>query len=260
MSLPRLILMSIVASFAAPAAAEEELYDVHGPEMPPGSSYRTEVEASGKGIRDSYSGDGKVLYESKYDVLRKMNAIYTFDKVEGRRITNYRIRYLNDELTYTTYRDDQERVDHKVNPMVGRVVVAERGLEGWTNRLAEGEPGEAEAASLKRVMPPDEEDWFPKKKIRIGATWKVPPAFVARGYVEDRDLAATGEVTSTLLEIRPFEGQLCAVIKTEGPVRGTFTSEGRKATFELKFEETEFRSLRHHKALKLDSRCVTSIR
>jgi hypothetical protein len=102
-------------------------------------------------------------------------------------------------------------------------------------------------------------DSFPREKLKVGASWKVPPAVIAGSFVDETDLKATGEMTAKFIEVRTYEGRPCAVVRTEGRVRGSFKRDGKEATYDLEYEETRFRSLRHHTGLKSEGRCVITI-
>jgi len=257
----RYILIGILIGFLASrsGSAEEPTYDVRGPALKPGFSFRASSEGTAKGMQVSYRSEGMLLHEMKIDVEPKREVEVTIEAADDRKITKLRSRVINDERTFTTMRGDEEHIDLKVDALVGRIVVSEQGKTGWTHRLAEGKPTEAEAESLKDHPSPHGEDYMPKERVKIGATWKVPPELVARLYAGENDLKAKGDVTSKLVEVRPHEGEMCAVIRTDGSVRGTFKREGKEASFELDYEDTEFRSLRHHVALKSESQCLATI-
>jgi len=243
-----------------PAAADDGLYDVRGPAVRPGFAYHVTSNAVAKGVRFTFHSEGVLQSETTGDLDGKRELEITVEAAEDRRLTKIRTRVINEEQTFTTFRDEIENINLKVNPLVGRVVVSERRKAGWTHRLAEGDAGEAEAAELMHRPPPFDDSDLPKGKLKIGASWKIPPEVIARGYADETDLKATGELTSKFIEVRMHAGEPCAVIRTEGPIRGTFTRDGKEASFDLQYKETRYRSLRSHFGLKAESRCVLAIR
>jgi hypothetical protein len=251
-------LLALVASGllgSHPSAADEALYDVRGPAIPPGIVIRSTSKSTCKPMRLTYSFEGVPRSSASFDFRREGELNYVVEAAEDRQVTRARVRIVKNVTTFIMTRGDEEVIDHKVDRLEGREIISELGKNGWTHRLAEGQPTEEEKEALRVQSEFEDENWYPKGKIRIGATWAMPPLHLARAFAPGDEVKVTGDLKTTLVEVRNFEGDPCAVIRTTGPVRGTFRREGQRANLELELETTEFRSLRTYVALRFDIRC-----
>jgi hypothetical protein len=250
-----IVLVASVLLGSPSSVADDELFDVRGPAIRPGIVIRSTSKSSCKPMRLTYTFEGAPRSSSSFEFGREYEVNYVVEAAEDRQVTKARVRIVKNVSTYTTTRGDEEFIDHKVDRLEGREIVSELGKNGWTHRLAEGEPTKEDTEALRAQSEFEDESWYPQGKIRIGASWTMPPNHLARAFAPGDELKVTGDLKARLVEVRNFEGEPCAVIRTTGPVRGTFRKEGERANLELELETTEFRSLRTYVAVKFDIRC-----
>jgi len=162
-----------------------------------------------------------------------------------------RVTYLKKRGLKRTSAGGQEQEEEEVEVAEGKSFILEKKEGKWTGKLEEGEVEEADQESIDKVIKrleqtfnqSNDEHMYGTEPRKVGDSWEVDPTFMPG--MDEVDITG-GKMTMTFLEVKNYEGEPCAVLRTSFAMDGTPEEEMMKgAVVKLTGNGRILRSLNH---------------
>jgi hypothetical protein len=129
----------------------------------------------------------------------------------------------------------------------GQTVISELIEKGkWKHQLVDTKPTEKQKKELdNRIGIENDDDLFPAEKVPVGHEWLVP-AEALRKLFGNAIVDVSGKVKQKFVKVETVEGEECAVIESQGKIKGKMKNEDGEPTIdvEMEIQGTAWRSLR----------------
>ena len=195
----------VLALEKAPLPVKEKFKTSRNMSMP---DAKIELKIAGQNIKGTMSNSAKE------------EAIFDFVSEDEIRVT-----YLKNRSLQKTVMMGPEKEEEKVDASEGRGFLLEKKEGKWVGKLAEGEVEEEDQKEIDKKVKSLEGNFnkqndahiYGTKPRKVGESWDVDPSLMPG--MDDFDIQG-GKMMMTFLEVKDFEGEPCAVLKT------SFTMDG----------------------------------
>lgn len=239
-----LAVLAVLAGSGAPAAGEDEAYDLRGPAPKKGQVYRSKGSITIKDGDLEMTVGGETIKAKQTMVLLGEEE----DKVlavEGRNVTRCQTRVIKDRISTVTDLGGQELKEDEPGDLEGEVLIGDRVGEGkWKFSLVDSKPTDKQRKKLDTREGPESDDpLYPEGKVRVGHTWSSGAEALKRSLGKGlTDLE--GKVDQKFVKVEDVAGEACAVIEMKGKLKGRLKDEDGDLEMAMDFKATTWRSLK----------------
>jgi len=233
--------------FAKPAKAQDDkTFDLRGPAPTKGQVFASTMKLNikdadavlkvmGQTIKLKMSMD--VLGEEEQKVLA----------VDGRNVTKCQSKIIKERADVTVDLGGKDMKMTQPTQLEGEVIISERIAEGkWKHSLVDTKPTDKQKKELDaRNGIENEDDLYPAEKVKVGHTWKVDAKAMTKLFGNSfTDIK--GELKQKFAKIEDVGGEECAVIESNGTMKGKMKDEDGKPTMDVEMElkVTAWRSIK----------------
>lgn len=222
-----------VSLFASPILAQEAVdqktYVLAKKENP------LPVKEKFKSLRHMSMAEGKVKVEVAGQAIEgtvsnssKEEIIYDFVSEDKIRVSFEKNRSL-EKSSMAGQEEDKE----EIHPSEGKTVLLEKKEGKWVGKLEKGEikvedeeKFDEKVRSLEKEFNVDDDlAMYGAESRKIGESWDVDPSLMPG--MEDFDVKG-GKLTMTLVEVKEFQGEPCAVLKTSFSIKAEMAEDEMK--------------------------------
>jgi hypothetical protein len=118
----------------------------------------------------------------------------------------------------------------------GEIVISERVGDKWKHSLVDTKPTEKQKKELdNRNGIENEDELYPAEKVKVGHKWKVEAKALTKIFGNSfTDIK--GELMQHFVKLEDIEGEKCAVIDSEGTVKGKMKDDDGQPTLDVEME------------------------
>ena len=230
--------------------ADDETYDLRGPAPEKGQAFVS------KGTLKITKADTTLkVMGQKLNLKMTMNAKSEEEAkvlaVDGRNVTKCQTKVIKEVMDVS--------VDIGGEPMSipselqGEIIISERvGENKWKHSLVDTKPSEKQKRDLdNRNGIENDDDLYPKDKVKVGETWKVEAKALAK-LLGNSFTDIKGDLKQKFLKTEDIDEQKCAVVESKGTVKAKMKDEEGKPTMdvELDLTVTTWKAIKSGVALK----------
>jgi hypothetical protein len=228
--------VALVAGGGIGRTADDEAYDLRGPAPKTGQVFVT------KGTVKITDADSTIKVEDqKIKLKMTMKAVSEEEAkvlaVDGRNVTKCRTRVVKEVMDVSTNLGSEPM--SIPSDLQGQIIISEReGENKWKHSLVDVRPTEKQKKDLdSRNGIENDDDLYPKDKVKVGATWKVEAKALAK-LLGNSFSDIRGELKQKFVKTEEVENQKCAVVESAGTVKAKMKDEDGKPTMDVELELT----------------------
>jgi hypothetical protein len=216
-------------------AADDETYDLRGPAPKKGQVFVS------KGTLKITDADTTLkVMGQKVELKMTMNAKSEEEAkvlaVDGRNVTKCQTKIISEVMEVSA--DIGGEAMSIPSELQGEIIISERTGDTWKHSLVDTKPSEKQKKDLdNRNGIENDDDLYPKEKVKVGATWKVDAKALAK-LLGNSFTDIKGELTQKFLKTEDVDKQKCAVVESTGKVKAKMKDEDGKPTMDVELDLT----------------------
>ena len=243
----------LLASIAGPGSArDDEAIDLRGPAPQKGQTVATKMVVRIKDADMQVKLGGQTL-KLKQTLVSTTEEEEKFLAVEGRQVTKSQAKIIKDGVEIVANFMGMANKESMTNELQGETVISERTGEGkWKHTLVDTKPSDKQKKELnKRLGPENDDELFPKEKVKPGHTWTVDASAMKR-FFGNSFTDISGKVNQKFVKVEDLDGEMCAVIESTGKIKAKMKDDdgGDGLNVDLDMTSTSWRSLKSGVELK----------
>ena len=225
----------LVACGAAGRAADDETYDLRGPAPKKGQVFVS------KGTLKITDADTKLkvmgqTVELKMTMNAKSEEEAKVLAVDGRNVTKCQTKIIKEIMEVSA--DIGGEAMSIPSELQGEIIISERTGDTWKHSLVDTKPSEKQKKDLdNRNGIENDDDLYPKEKVKVGAAWKVDAKALAK-LLGNSFTDIKGELDQKFLKTEEVDKQKCAVVESKGKVKAKMKDEDGKPTMDVELDLT----------------------
>jgi hypothetical protein len=155
--------------------------------------------------------------------------------VNGRDVTRCRTKITKEIMDMTA--DLLGETMSIPSELQGQVIISERkGENTWKHSLVDVRPTDKQKKELDtRNGIENDDELYPDKKVKVGATWKVPAKALAK-MLGNSFSDIKGELDQKFIMVEDVDKVKCAVVESKGTVKAKMKDEDGKPTMDVELE------------------------
>jgi len=216
--------------------AEDKTYDLRGPAPTKGQVFVSKMTLKIKDADTTLKIMGMNL-----KLKMTMNVIGEEEQkvlaVDGRNVTKCQSKITKERAEITTDFGGMNQAMTQPTELEGEIVISER-VEGnkWKHSLVDTKPTEKQKKELdNRNGIENEDDLYPAEKVKVGHTWKVEAKALTKLFGNSfTDIK--GELNQKFVKVEEVEGEECALVESEGTVKGKMKDDDGMPTLDVEME------------------------
>ncbi len=228
--IPSILAVSLFASpILAQEAVDQKTYVLATKENP------LPVKEKFKALRHMSMAEGKVKVEVAGQAMdgtvsnsSKEDIIYDFISEDKIRVSFEKNRSLEKSSMMGQEQDTEE-----IHPSEGKTILLEKKEGKWVGKLAEGEIDEVDQEKFDEKVKSLEKEFnvvddlamYGAEPRKVGESWDVDPSLMPG--MEEFNVTG-GKLTMTLVEVKEFQGEPCAILKTSFSIKAEMTEDPLK--------------------------------
>lgn len=218
------------------AADDDKTYDLRGPAPRKGQTFTTTNVLRVKDADVTIKTGGTTL-KMKQTMTATTEEEEKFLEVDGRTVTKSRAKIVKDRLVIVADFMGNAMKEEHTHGLEGETILSERlGAGKWKHALVDNKPTEKQKKELlKRLGPENDDALFPADKVKVGHTWTVDAAELKR-FFGNSVTQVKGTVKQTFVKVENVNGQPCAVIRSEGSIKGKMRDDEGEPTQDVEME------------------------
>jgi hypothetical protein len=175
-------------------------------------------------------------------------------EVQGREVTKSQARIRKERAIITSDFGGGMEITQPTE-LEGQTIISELVGKGkWKHRLVDAQPTEKQKKELdNRIGLENDDDLYPAEKVAVGHEWEVP-AEALRKLFGNAIVNVSGKVKQKFVKVETVDGEECAVIESQGKIKGKMKNEDGEPTIDVEMEMRgrAWRSLRTGVEIKGD--------
>lgn len=245
-SLAVMILLSCVSW-----ALQEQTYDLRGPAPQKGMTFRTTTILKIKDADTTLKVMGQSL-KMKMSMKMESDEEQKILEVNGREVTKSQAHIHKERAVITSDFGGGMEITQPTE-LEGQTIISELVGKGkWKHRLLDVQPTEKQKKELdNRIGVENDDELFPEGKVAVGHQWEVP-ADALRKMFGNSIIDVKGKIRQKFVRVEKLDGEECAVIESEGKIKGKMKNEDGEPTIDviMELKATAWRSLKTGVELK----------
>lgn len=244
---------ALLAGLATPGSAgDDAAYDLRGPAPQKGQTVVTKmvVRIKDADMQVKLGGQNLTL---KQTLIATTEEEEKFLAVDGRQVTKSQAKIVKDVVDITAVFMGMPNKDSMTNELQGETVISERTGEGkWKHTLVDTKPTDKQKKELnKRLGPENDDELYPKEKVKVGHTWTVDAANMKR-FFGNSFTDISGKMNQKFTKTEEVDGETCAVIESTGKIKAKMKDDdgGDGLNVDLDMTAVSWRSLKSGVELK----------
>lgn len=243
----KLALGAVAVLFAAVnlgRAADDDTYDLRGPAPVKGQVF---VSKGTLKIKDADT----TMKVAGQTVNLKINLLVTSEEeskvlaVDGRNVTKSQTKITKERADVTANFGGQEMTHTEPTALEKETVISERDGKGWKHSLVDTKPTEKQKKELdSRNGIENDDDLYPKEKVKVGHTWKVDAAALTK-LLGNSFSDVKGKLDQKFVKVEKVDGEECTVIESTGKITAKMKDDGEPTIdVEMELKVTTYKSLK----------------
>ena len=215
--------------------ADDKTYDLRGPAPTKGQVFISKMTLKIKDADTTLKIMGKDL-----KLKMTMNVIGEEEQkvltVDGRTVTKSQSKIVKERAEITTELEGMNMMMTQPTELEGEIVISERVGDKWKHSLVDTKPTEKQKKELDaRNGIESEDELYPAAKVKVGHKWTVEAKALTKLFGNSfTDIK--GELKQAFLKTEDVDGEECAVVESEGTVKGKMKDDDGKPTLDVEME------------------------
>ncbi|MFM8272763.1 MAG: hypothetical protein ACKODX_10580 [Gemmata sp.] len=234
----------LLTGFTLGRAADDDTYDLRGPAPQKGQVF------VGKGTLKIKDADTTMKVAGQ-TVNLKINLLVTSEEeakvlaVDGRNVTKCQTKIIKERADVTANFGGQEMNHTEPTALEKETVISERDGAKWKHSLVDSKPTEKQKKELdSRNGIENDDDLYPKDKVKVGHTWKVDAAALTK-LLGNSFSDVKGKLDQKFVKIEDVDGEKCAVVESAGKITAKMKDDGEPTVdVEMELKVTTHKSLK----------------
>jgi hypothetical protein len=156
--------------------------------------------------------------------------------VDGRNVTKCQTKIVSEVMEVSA--DIGGEAMSIPSELQGEIIISERTGDTWKHSLVDTKPTEKQKKDLdNRNGIENDDELYPKEKVKVGATWKVDAKALAK-LLGNSFTDIKGELEQKFLKTEDVDKQKCAVVESKGKVTAKMKDEDGKPTMDVELDLT----------------------
>jgi hypothetical protein len=225
----------VVALAGGFAAADDKTYDLRGPAPTKGQVFVSKMTLKIKDADTTLKVMGmnlklKMTMNVQGEEEQKVLA------VDGRNVTKSQSKIVKERAEITTDFGGMNQAMTQPTELEGEIVISERVGDKWKHSLVDTKPTDKQKKELdNRNGIENEDDLYPAEKVKVGHTWKVEAKALTKLFGNSfTDIK--GELAQKFAKVETIEGEECAVVESEGSVKGKMKDDDGMPSLDVEME------------------------
>ncbi|VTT99095.1 Marine sediment metagenome DNA, contig: S01H4_S12859 (Fragment) OS=marine sediment metagenome GN=S01H4_49482 PE=4 SV=1 [Gemmataceae bacterium] len=228
-------LAAVVALAGGFAAADDKTYDLRGPAPTKGQVFVSKMTLKIKDADTTLKVMGMNL-KLKMTMNVQGEEEQKVLTVDGRNVTKSQSKIVKERAEITTDFGGMNQAMTQPTELEGEVVISERVGDKWKHSLVDTKPTDKQKKELdNRNGIENEDDLYPAEKVKVGHTWKVEAKALTKLFGNSfTDIK--GELSQKFAKVETVEGEECAVVESEGSVKGKMKDDDGKPSLDVEMD------------------------
>jgi len=214
---------------------DDKTYDLRGPAPQKGQVFVSTMKLKIKEADTTLKVMGQTLkLKMTMDMIgEEEQKVLT---VDGHNVTKCQSKILKERAEITTDFGDGKPIVEPTE-LEGEIVISERIADGkWKHSLVDTKPTEKQKKELdSRNGIENEDELYPAEKVKVGHTWTVEAKALTKLFGNSfTDIK--GELKQKFVKLEMVEGEECAVIESEGLVKGKMKDDDGEPTLNVEMD------------------------
>ena len=226
----------LVAVGGVSRAEDDKAYDLRGPGPSKGQVFVSKMTLKIKDADTTLKIMGNNL-----KLKMTMNVIGEEEQkilaVDGRTVTKCQSKITKERAEITTDFGGMNMTMTQPTELEGEIVISERlGENKWKHSLVDTKATEKQKKELdNRNGIENEDDLYPAEKVKVGHKWKVEAKALTKLFGNSfTDIK--GELGQKFAKVEEVDGEPCAVIESEGSVKGKMKDDDGMPSLDVEME------------------------
>lgn len=225
-------------------AADDEAFDLRGPAPAKGQVFVNKSTLKIKEADTTMKVMGQaVTLKITLDVANEEEAKVL--AVDGRNVTKCQTKIIKERADVTANLGGMDMSHTEPTALEKETVISERDGTKWKHSLVDTKPTEKQKKELDgRNGIENDDDLFPKEKVKVGHTWKVDAKALTK-MLGNSFSDVKGSLDQKFVKLEDVDGDKCAVIESTGKITGKMKDDGEPTIdVEMELKITSHRSLK----------------
>lgn len=234
----------LFAAVSLGRAADDDTFDLRGPAPAKGQTF---VSKGTLKIKDADT----TMKVAGQTVNLKINLLVTSEEeskvlaVDGRNVTKSQTKIIKERADVTANFGGQEMAHTEPTALEKETVISERDGKGWKHSLVDTKPTEKQKKELdSRNGIENDDDLYPKEKVKVGHTWKVDAAALTK-LLGNSFSDVKGKLDQKFVKVEKVDGEECTVIESTGKITAKMKDDGEPTIdVEMELKVTTYKSVK----------------
>lgn len=234
----------LASAFSMGRAADDEAFDLRGPAPEVKQIYVT------KGTLKIKDADTTMKLGGQ-SIDLKINLVVTSEEeakvlaVNGRNVTKCQTKIIKERADVTASLGGQDMNHTEPAALENEIVISERDGKKWKHSLVDTKPTDKQKKELdSRNGIENDDDLYPKEKVKVGHTWKVDAAALTK-LLGNSFSDVKGSLDQKFVKIEDVDGEKCAVVESSGKLTAKMKDDGEPTIdVEMELKVTTHKSLK----------------
>jgi hypothetical protein len=231
-------------------AADDETYDLRGPAPEKGQVFVSKGTLKIKEADTTMKVMGQTI-NLKLDMVVVSEEEAKVLAVDGRDVTKCQTKVIKERADVTANIAGMEMSHTEPAALEKETIISERDGKKWKHSLVDTQPTDKQKKELdNRNGIENDDDLYPKEKIKVGHTWEVDAAALTK-LLGNSFSDMKGKFKQKFVKIEEIDGEKVAVIESQGKISGKMKDEGEPTVdAELELKLTTWKSVKTGVAVK----------
>lgn len=224
--------------------AADDTFDLRGPAPTKGQVFVS------KGTLKIKDADTTMKLEGQ-TVNLKINLVVSSEEeakvlaVDGRLVTKCQTKIIKESTDVTANIGGSEQKQVEPAALEKETVISERDGTKWKHSLVDNKPNEKQKKELdSRNGIENDDDLYPKEKVKVGHTWKVDAAALTK-LLGNSFSDVKGKLDQKFVKVEKVDGDECAVVESAGSLTAKMKDDGEPTVdVEMDLKVTTYKSLK----------------
>ncbi len=225
-------------------AADDDTFDLRGPAPEKGQVF---ISKGTLKIKDADT----TMKVAGQTINLKINLVVTSEEeakvlaVAGRNVTKCQTKILKERADVTANFGGMEMNHTEPTALEKETVISERDGKKWKHVLVDSKPTEKQKKELdSRNGIENDDDLYPKEKVKVGHTWKVEAAALTK-LLGNSFSDVKGTLNQKFVKVEDVDGDKCVVIESSGKITAKMKDDGEPTVdVEMELKVTTHKSIK----------------
>lgn len=230
----------LFTAFNLGRAADDETYDLRGPAPEVGQKFHSKGTLKIKDADTTIKIGGQSV-ELKMTILATSEEEAKVLAVKGRDVTKCQVKLIKDRADITA----MDNTHTEPSSLEKETIISERDGTKWKHSLVDTKPTDKQKKELdNRNGIENDDDLYPKEKVKIGHTWTVDASALAK-MLGNTFTDVKGKVNQKFTKVEELDGEKVAVVESTAKITAKMKDEGEPTVdVEMEMKITTWKSLK----------------